>query len=661
MSSDLETRQEYELTHGTSKYWQIELKLADKEEKEWRKEGREVVERYRADASAEKLVGREKKFNILWSNTETLKSALFARMAKPDVRRRYRDKDKAGRQVAIVLERALEYSADVYGDKEHLEAAIEDYLLPGRGMVWVTYEPIVVEGEDGIETIGDQRCKLEYVHWEDYRESPAKRPEDVRWKARRHLLNRQDATDRFPDHGDKIPLNWTPDEGLDSQIEDSFKRAEVWEVWDKAERKRVFVVHGYPDIVGEEDAYNLEKFFPTPKPLVSIRTNERGIPVPEFRLYQDQADELDRITTRINRLVEALKRRGIYDASVPELHKLADAGDNQFIPSENYSNLVQSGGLVGAFQTEDLSVVAQAILGLYEQRDRLVQTIYEVTGISDVIRGATDPKETATAQKLKGQFGSMRMKKRQDAVQEYIRDLMRIKAEIIAENYEPHILERMTGIKGVDPMKKQQAAMLEQQGMQLPPQVKDEVDGPTWEEILRIMRDDKARSYHVDVESDSTVFEDAEGEKKARMEFVDAMGAFLERALPVVQAAPEMTPMVFEALEFMVRGFKIGRTFEDVIEETKENILASQKAAEQQQQQAPPDPAMMKVQAEAQAKEKQLQMEGQMGQAKLQQEGALKAQEQDRDFTLKQRQQDIDAELTARRDEMKAENERWTQ
>jgi hypothetical protein len=650
MAADLETRQEYELSHGTARYWAIELDLADDEEREWREEGREVIERYRSEGSPT-LMGREKKFNILWSNVETLKSSLFGRMAKPDVRRRYRDRgDKAGREVAIILERALEYGSDVYDYQSHIEAAVEDYLLPGRGVVWVTYEPVIVE-VDGIETIGDQRCKMEYVHWEDYRESPAKRPEDVRWKARRHLLNREqlrDGTDVTPsfDKWSDVPLDWSPDDGSD--YEDAFKRAEVWEVWDKDENKRVYVVKGYPEIVGESETYNLENFFPTPDPIVAVRTNDSGVPVPEYRLYKDQADELDRVTTRINRLVEALKRRGVYDASVPELARLADAGDNEFIPSENYASLTQGGGLKGAFQTEDMTTTAQAIVSLYGQRDRLVQTIYEITGISDVIRGSTDPRETATAQRIKGQFGSMRMRRRQDKIQKYIRDLMRIKAEIIAENYEPHILERMTGIKGVDPMLRQQVQFLQQAGQPIPQEVLSSVEGPTWDEMLEIMRNDKARSYHIDVETDSTVFEDANKERMSRIEFVNTMGAYLERALAVVQASPELTPMAFEALAFMVRGFKVGRSFEDVIEETKGTILEAQK--QMQQQEPPPDPKMMEVQQKAQTKQAELQMDSQLGQAKLQQEGQLKVREQDQDFALKQREQMIDAELKARRD-----------
>ena len=690
MAQDIESRKDYELVSGKAKYWQIELELADKEEEEWRIEAAEVVERYRNEQTTA-YVGREKKFNILWSNTETLKSSLFSKMAKPDVRRRYRSRDdKAGREVAVILERALEYSADVYDAQSRIEAAIEDFLLGGRGVIFVSYDPIIVE-VDGEETIGDQRCELEYVHWDDYRESPAKRPEDVRWKARRHLMTRDELNERFPETGNDVPLNWSPDNYTGQEYESVHSRAEVWEIWDKDEEKRLFIVKGFPDVVGEESTYDLEKFFPTPYPLIAVRTNESGKPIPEYRLYQDQADELDRVTTRINRLIEALKRRGVYDAAIPELAKLADAGDNEFIPSENYSNLAQGGGLQGAFQSEDLTSTTQALLGLYQQRDRLVQTIYEVTGISDVIRGATDPGETATAQRLKGQFGSLRLQKRQKQVQNYVRDLMRIKAELIAENYEPHILEKMTGVTGADPMLRQQVEMMQQQGQPVPPELLKEANKPTWDEMIEIMRDDKTRSYHIDIETDSTVFEDAETEKSARMEFVNNLGLFLQNSLPIVQAAPEMTAMVFESMEFMVRGFKIGRTFEDTIEETKEKILDAQEATmlqqQQQTQQPPPDPKIIELQQKGQLEQARIQQNIQMQTARIQQEGqlksaemqqnaqmkaaemqqdsqiktaemqqemALKEMEMQSDAELQIRKQDIDAELEARRNENNA-------
>ena len=202
------------------------------------------------------------------------------------------------------------------------------------------------------------------------------------------------------------------------------------------------------------------------------------------------------------------------------------------------------------------------------------------------------------------------------------------------------------------------------QGQPLPPEVQDILNDPTWDEMMAVMRDDKMRSYRIDIETDSTVFEDAEGEKQARVEFVNTLGGFLEKALPVVQSAPEMTGMVFEAMDFMVRGFKIGRSFEDVIDETKQDVLSKQKQAQSQPPQ--PDPAMIEAEQKAKAKQAEMQMQGQMKQAQMQQDGQIKAQQmkqdnalkwaaQESDAELEIRKQDIEAELTARRDRMNAE------
>ena len=630
MSEEIESREDYEGAHGTARYWAIELSAADEEEQEWRDESDDVIDRYRADQSMVQM-GREKRFNLLWSNTETLKGALFARMAKPDVRRRYLDQDPAGRQVATLLERALEYSTDVHDERDIIAGAIEDYLLPGRGVVWVLNEDIMVDVEatdvfglpmtdefgmptgETQEVVGDQRCWFEYVHWQDYRESPSKRPEDVRWKARRHLMNREELRSLSPKHADKVPLNWSPVDGDKKDVADVFRRAEVWEIWDNDSLKRYYIVKGYPAVLfEEEDPYELEGFFPTPKPRVSVKTNGSGVPIPEFRLYQDQADELDRITTRIAKLTDALRRRGIYDASVPELAKLAEAGDNTFVPAENYANLAQKGGLQGAIQSEDMTQTASVLSGLYQQRSQLIQTIYEVTGISDVIRGSTNPNETATAQRLKGQFGSMRLKQRQEAVQRFIRDLYRIRAELIAEHFETYVLQNMTG-------------------MQVTP------------EMRQIMQSDKLRSYRIDIETDSTVFEDAQMERQSRIEFVNTLGGYLEKALSVVQVAPELTPLAFQAMEFMVRGFKVGREFEDTIEEAKQNAMQAQ---QQQQQQGPQqNPAMMMVQQKSQLDQAELQQKGQLKSAELQQDMQIERAKMNQEAQIDREKMAVDAEI----------------
>ena len=585
-----ETRSKLELEQGTAQYWHIELNNADKTEEDWRKRGRKVIERYRDERNVDTYgMGSEKKFNILWANTETLKGALFAKMAKPDVRRRFPDNNPVTKNIARVLERTLAYANDVYNANKPIESALEDYLLPGRGVVWVVYDPVFVKemvqmeqinemGERVIieveeERVAEQRCYFDYVHWEDYRENPAKRPEDVSWKARRHLWTRDELKDKGFSNVEDIPLDWSPDSDEENyEAEEVFKRAEVWEIWDRVKYKRYYVARNYDKILRvDDDPYELQDFFPTPTPMIAVRTNDTSVPIPEFTLYQDQAEELDRVTTRISNLIEGLKRRGVYDASVPELSHLANAGDNDFIPSENFSLLAQKGGLAGVFQQEDISPIGMVLQGLYQQRTQILEIIYEVTGISDLLRGNTKASETATAQQLKAQFGSMRMRKRQEEIERYIRDLFRIKAEIVAEHYEPEVLQGITGLQ-VTP------------------------------EMIQIMRDDKLRSYHIDVETDSTIFADENAEKQTRIEFLQTTGAFLEKAIAVSNANPLLTPIAFQSLRFLVGAWKIGRDFEEVIDQTEQQIMQQT----QQQMQAPPQPsegekiAQLKAQAELQ-------------------------------------------------------------
>jgi len=596
-----ETRKEMEVVQGTAQYWQMELESADQTEKDWRDRGRAVVARYRDERSADSFgAGLYKQFNILWSNTETMKGALFARMPKADVRRRYNDNNPITRQTAIVLERALQYGNEVYSADKPIRAALEDYLLPGRGVIWVVYEPIFVKETIQVESldefgnmimidqeeerIADQRCYFEYVNWEDYRESPAKRPEDVYWKARRHLLTRDELIEKGFKNASNIPLNWSPEpsEGYSEEYSEVFSRAEVWEIWDKYKEKRYFVSKGYNEILAEDDdPYGLEKFFPTPDALVAIRTNETSVPIPEFTLYQDQADELDRITTRISNLIEGLKRRGIYDASVPELSHLADAGDNDFVPSENFAQLASKGGLGAVFQQEDIAPIAQVLQGLYQQRNQVLDTIYQITGISDIIRGSTKASETATAQQLKAQFGSMRMRKKQGEIAEYIRDLFRIKAELIAEHYEPEMLASMTALT-ITP------------------------------EMMQIMRDDKLRSYSIDIESDATIFTDEEEEKRTRIEFLSSFGSYLERAVSIASRSPDLTPLAFQALRFLMGAWKVGRNFEDIIDQTEATLMQQAQAMKQ----AGPQPS----EAERIAAQK---MQTEMAKEQLKQQGKL--------------------------------------
>lgn len=590
-------------------YWSLQIELQQNANKDFVKDGRRIVKRYKSekDGILKRNSNSVRRFNILFSNTEVLRAALYGKAAKPDVRRRFGDQDPTARAAADIVERALIYCAETYDVDKPIDSGILDYLLPGRGVIRVEYEPVLKErpsidvltgmpamDDDGTpateQFIADQYLREKYVFWEDYLAGPARSWENVPWNAFRHTMSRDELQDNNFEDWQSVPLNWAPDIDGRKEIPEDLKKAEVWEIWAKDERKRYWIVKGFPKPLRiDDDPYGLQDFWPMPEPITSYLSTDSNMPTPEFNAYSDQADDLDEVTARISKLTRALKRRGVYDQSIKELSRLSNAADNQFIPVENYKALSEKGGLQAAFQSEDISQIATVLVQLYQQKEMLVQSIYEVTGIADVMRGASDPNETLGAQQLKAQFGSTRMKRRQRAIQKWIRDIYKIKAEIIAEHFEPQVLQDMTG---------------------------DQITP----EIIELLRSDKLRSYRIDIETDSTIFEDAEGEKKARTEMVVAITTFMEKWGPIVQAQPVMIPLAFELLNFALAPFKAGKGIEDAVEQAKTQLeaMAAQKAAQPPQ----PNPEQIKADGEKQKQAMEMQHSQQMHGAKMQEMGA---------------------------------------
>jgi hypothetical protein len=345
----------------------------------------------------------------------------------------------------------------------------------------------------------------------------------------------------------------------------------VFEIFDKIERKNVEIADGYSEILKEEeDPLGLEGYYPFPKPLFSTLKNGKLIPIPDYCFYQDQAAELDRITDRIFRLTEQLKSRGVYDSSFAKISQIADAEDGDLVPVDDFQVLTGGqgvGDLNKVIAYMPLEEIQRTLNQLYVSREQIKQTIYEITGIADIMRGSTAASETLGAQQLKTQFGSMRMEKRQKNVAKFVRDIVRLKVEVMVENFDPKTLSMMTGMEFT-------------------------------QEVYDILTDDMMRSYRIDIETDSTITQDAQVEKQGRIELVGAVTDFMEKVAPQVQAGLMPPQVMTELLGFAVRGFKVGRTLEDTLDEMvdKEGDPKIKQMQEQMQQQMQQQTEEMKMQ-----------------------------------------------------------------
>jgi hypothetical protein len=671
-------------------YWINELRLSEQWMQNYWTRCRRIVQRYKNDVyrTDDSLSPELRRFAILWSNIQTLGPAVYARTPEPAVSRRYRDPDKVGRIAAEVLERAIKFAVDQYDFDDRMKLSRDDYLLQGRGQAWVRYVPHTApintpqsapaeeeaesqitndtDNEGAAETTVYQEVVCDHVHNDDWGMQPCRSWAETGYVWRRVYMTKAQNIERFGKKiGAKIPLDWTPplDQAASvgsDEIKEAAKRSANYEIWDKRTGKVIWINKCFPlqALDTRPDPLGLRNFFPCPRPIMATTPSDNYIPIPDYVYYQDQAEELDECTQRIGTLTDALRMVGIYAAEQGmTLANVFQGTNNTLIPVSNMSQWVEKGGMKGAIEWLPIDMVIQTLTGLFETRERILNDIYQITGISDIVRGDSDPNETATAQGIKAQWGSLRVRDRQKEIARFARDLIELKAEIIAEHFTVNTLRQMTNVKLLTQAEKQQiqtiqqlAQQAQQAGIPLPPQLMQQIppdaeklmQDPTWEEVDALLKDDAIRSFRIDVETDSTIEPNENEEKQRRIEFVTALGGLLGQALPAVQAAPQLAPLIAESVKFLTRGFRVGAQMEDVIDQVFESI-----AGMPPQQQGPAGASPEEIAA----KQQESQAKTQVDMAKVgveQQRTQIDAQIAQADLALRQQQLQLDAAALSR-------------
>ncbi len=583
----------YETARDAAAYWAAEITAASDQEKRWREDAKDAAKEYDAgDSGNSSIRMSESSFNILHSNVETMVPSLYNSTPVPDARPRNNREDDVARKAGSLIEGALAYQVDSQDFDEKILDAIYDAEIAGRGVLRVRYNPIMAPAPD-METgeiIAFEETTIECVPWEKFRRGPADSWEGIPWIAFEHSMSRDELVELIvnspegtPEYdaekklADVIPLDETTTEDKDGKREGVFKRAKVWEIWDKETRTVIYFAPSYEEslLAVVDDVLQLREFWPVPRPLMKKRRGkDRMTPICPYNVYKAQAQELERISARILKLTEAMKWRGIRASEIKEMERVAVAEDGEFVPSQEAMALLQHGGagLDKAIWVMPLDMLSKVLQELYQMREMGKQAIYEVTGISDVVRGSTNPNETATAQGIKAQWGSLRLQKQQREVQRFVRDTFGIMAEIIANKFQPDTLQMMSG---------------------------EEV---TPEEIA-LLRSDVQRHFRVDIETDSTISGDVARMQQNMNGFMQGTAQFIQAVMPGVQSGMLPPAAAAEIFSAFAGTFRLGRRVEDVLSgvvEAAENMPPpGQPTPEQQQQQQ----QMQQMQQVAMAKE----------------------------------------------------------
>ena len=655
-------------------YWLAQINDSLKREKEWRVAGRKCVRMYEAKTKM--------KYNILYSNTETLNPAIYSATPKPAVMRRYKnDADVLAKAGAEVLNRSLTYMMDTNGDScgdfdDLMEGLVIAALVPGRGQVWYSYDAEIqrIQEEDlsmleervtgvteekwkPVERVKEEYIKRSLVPWDRYTQGYGRQFEDVPWVARCHAMTKGELKEKWPDLGGLVKCSTLDeveeDKGGGGESKEDKEGAPsvamVWEVWDKTTKKVWFVTEGYRDapLEATPDPLKLSGFFPCPKPLSFTKQLSGLIPQTLYSFYQEQAEELEVVTSRLKGLIRAMRIRGMYNGLMDDIAKVLDAEENTMMPITNAA-VMDGNGLQDSVWMIPIDKYVSVIQELWTQREQLKKVIYEITGVSDIIRGSTVASETATAQDIKNRWGTLRLQSMQKRVQKFARTMLRLEAELMCLHFDQKKFMEMTDLDYPTNEQKmqvqqalQQTQMPGQEPQQPDPKLLEIMKTPSWEDVLGFLKSSMLRMYRLDIESDSTLADEVKSDQEELTKLLQGATQLIQGLTPAVQGGFLSFDTAKAILIGVCRRFRLGSDLETAFEsavkppppqEDQGKEKAAALAAQQQQQQMEQQRQMQEQQMQQQAEDRKLdfalkQQEVQVQMQALQQELEFKKAE----------------------------------
>lgn len=583
--------------------WLSKIRKARKDEEKWRTAASDAIRLFEADEDADVA------FNLFFSNIETLVPALYNSTPVPDVRVRYAENDPVGRLGSETIARLISCSLDKYDFDDVMTAAVQDAVLAGRGVVRVRFsaETQPIQDEDTADVVGEmqtnERCWTEIVPWDRFVQGPALVWSDVPWIAFQHDLNEAALRKLLGDDSDaearieKLGLAGSAkaqDEAKDEKEPEKasgvYHTVPAYEVFDRETRRLIWITERDTSrplkVIG--DPFGLADFFPVPRPLQQVRRAGSLKPICPHLSYKSLLAELDQVTRRIKHTIAQIKVRGVVDASLePALAQLELASDGQYAVAASGEQLGPNGVKIADLVAHwPLDEPIKALAGLYQQREMIKQAIYEVTGLSDIIRGATNASETATAQSIKARWGTQRIQRMQAEVARFARDLFRLKAEVILNLFSWATIKETTrmrftpseapeasqiGHNGGPPMDAEPSAGIGGiggigggGGLQGP--AHEAMPADLEEDVREVLQSAKARAYLIDIETDSTIRADMSRDQEQMNMFLQGTAQFVQALGSAGQIMPQIVPHLVALYTAFAGKFKLGKQAEDALE-----------------------------------------------------------------------------------------------
>ena len=494
---------------------------------------------------------------LFWSGIETQKPFLYFKQPKPYLERLSKHTSAIEQVAAKILERALEWNLTQFDFDSVIKYARNDYLIFGTGILWEAYEPefqsVQLAGIQGnIELKTGEKVVTKYIDPLDFVADISQNGifENVTWIARCIHMNQVKIISSF---GEEM---WEKlvEKGIAPVTDADDFVLDVYEIWDKEERKVYWFSFELDEfLLQKEDPLRLSSFFPMPKPIFATMTNDSLIPISDFQMIEKMLVELTFVTERMQQLLEAMKVSGVYDASFSRLADIFDK-DVTLVGLHDFERLKEAGGIKGAIDFIPIEQYIQALEILVKRKEALKQEIFEMTGVSDIMRGNSTKVETATAVEKKTNFGTLRNQDRQNDMHRFIMGCYRLKAELICEQFSAETLEKFIS---------------ETEGYST----------QTVKEAVQLLKNNKMRDMIVNIETEAFFNQEKQTEKTIFA--IETISKMLSNGVAVVAQEPLLLPLYRQMITSLTGTLVGARHFENVIDQTFRRIEQAFKKKEQ--------------------------------------------------------------------------------
>jgi hypothetical protein len=661
------------------RWWKAQITQSEERRRKFIETAEESIRVYNAQKQVGILNDAERRLNVWWYCINTLLPAYYSSTPKAEVNLRKRTGGLPYELGSVILERNTQFVMDTHFDFDKIgyNAALQ-FLLTGQSVLWARYvakfetvmeemavikDPsgqiidgsgrpytgdtdILEEGEGNIlmasmevERKVRERALLDVIQYNDYNCSDARSEDEIEWQSRRAFLDRSQAEQLFGrDVANDLVYDSFP-EVMKKDLarkEDKFEgKAELHEIWCEATNKVYWLQKtGEKAIIeSSEPPTKFEKFYPC-SVIRQSADPDSVVPVSDYAHVRDQILEVERLTTRIHAVTQAIRTNFLYDAAMGPTVEQLFAGDLKGTPIINWPSYKGRGGLQAGVEFYPVEPFVNALNVLQGARSAALQQLYETLKVSDLLRGTSEQYKSATANRLENQWSSLGLVVRQNMFSKFISDAISNLGTIVAEQFEPEtileigdadaLIEPTIYIPPAPPIPE-----MGQEGMppgdtgMMPPMAPPPAPDPLQkidemkQQIIGLLRDNKKRSYRIQIATDSMIAIDQQQQQQDGAMLIEQAGQFFDQMRGLVDQYPPLLDFSISLFQNMIKRMKGGKELDGIFTKAMQQVGEIAKAKEEAAKQPPPpDPTTLEVQGrlqiaqvESQAKIQVMQME----------------------------------------------------